>query len=479
MKTLRSKSALTSGNSLLATVIVTAVIGTALAAYLSLVRVQNGSTHRSQAWNATVPVIEAGIEDALAHLNAHGETNLACDGWTQSGNIWWMKRAVGDAYYVATISNWIAGATNNSPSVEARGYVTLPIVVSIPHAGPFVANFTASAHPYMGRGVRVKTKQEFIFVKGLVAEDTIDMNGNNIETDSFDPLDPAASTNGLYDVTKRKYNGDIATNSSLTNSINVGNANIRGRLSTGPKGSTDIGPQGKVGDSSWFNDTNRKGIQSGALRDDMNVDFREVSSPTSTGGFTPSDGDVNGEYYEYVLSGNNTTYQMTSLRLAGPERMLVTGNVILYVTTELDISGQASIQIAPGASLKLYVSAPTASIDGNGIVNNTGSATNFIYYGLPTNTQLTIGGNGSFVGAIYAPQTVLRLNGGGSSTTYDFTGAAVVKKAILGGHINFHYDESLRIKGPPKGFVVTSWNEMTPSEVAATALDCSPNGVSN
>jgi hypothetical protein len=56
------------------------------------------------------------------------------------------------------------------------------------------------------------------------------------------------------------------------------------------------------------------------------------------------------------------------------------------------------------------------------------------------------------------------LNGSGNNTT-DFIGASITKSVKLNGHFNFHYDEALKSIGPSRGFVVTSWNEMLPSEV--------------
>ena len=49
--------------------VVMLLIGMTLASYLNLVANQNISVQRSQAWNSVVPVAEAGIEEALAHLN--------------------------------------------------------------------------------------------------------------------------------------------------------------------------------------------------------------------------------------------------------------------------------------------------------------------------------------------------------------------------------------------------------------------------
>src|SRR5262249_53592661 len=144
---------------------------------------------------------------------------------------------------------------------------------------------------FLARGVKATTRKDFIFAKGMVARDTINLKGNNITSDSFDSSDPNYSTNGLYDATRTKDNGDIATNSSLNDAVNVGNADIIGHVSTGPNGSVELGPNGAVGSMAWVNGHN-KGIQDGWRTDDMNVDFPDVGVPFTGGAFTPGGGTI-------------------------------------------------------------------------------------------------------------------------------------------------------------------------------------------
>ena len=61
MKTSPSPLRFQQGNTLLVTVVVTAVIGLTLLAYLNLVNFQNTTNMRAQAWNSAIPVVEAGI----------------------------------------------------------------------------------------------------------------------------------------------------------------------------------------------------------------------------------------------------------------------------------------------------------------------------------------------------------------------------------------------------------------------------------
>jgi hypothetical protein len=132
-------------------------------------------------------------------------------------------------------------------------------------------------------------------------------------------------------------------------------------------------------------------------------------------------------------------------------RLLVTGNI--------DIKGNAYIQIAKGASLELYMDGPSASIAGNGVANDDGYAIKFLYFGTPKHTSLSFSGNGTFTGAIYAPSADFTLGGGGSGTQ-DFVGSSVSKTVKMNGHFKFHYDEALGRANWARGYVVNSWNEI-------------------
>src|SRR5262249_20906165 len=107
MKTRSSYSGPLQGNTLLLTVVITGLIGFLLATYLTLVKSQNGANVRSQSWNSAMPVIEAGIEEALANLNSKGITNgpLDGDGWTRSGTTYTVTRPVADSFYTVSIFN--------------------------------------------------------------------------------------------------------------------------------------------------------------------------------------------------------------------------------------------------------------------------------------------------------------------------------------------------------------------------------------
>jgi hypothetical protein len=401
------------GSALLITLLSSVIIGLSLAAYLEIVRNQNISTLRSLQWNLAIPVAEAGIEEALTHLY-HNPTNRLNDGWVLQSGVHMKERTMGESKYVTTISD------TSQPVIISKGYVRVPLG-------------TEFIDP--PRTIRVTTTNDALFAKGMVAKGQIDLSGNRVRTDSFDSTDPDHSTDGHYDPTKAKDNGDVATNSSVVDSLNVWNAEIFGKASTGPGGTVSVGPNGSIGSSAWH-EAGKKGIEPGYATDDMNVYFPDVKPPFSGGGFIPLSGTYGGTNYNYLITSGNWT--MSSLNLSGQDKMLVLGNAVVYVTGDVSVSGQAYVHVATNSSLQLFVAGANTAIGGNGILNTPGNATNFFYYGLPTNTKLTMSGNASFTGAIYAPQATFSLGGGGSAS-YDFVGASVTKTVKMNGHYNFHF----------------------------------------
>ncbi len=409
------------------------VFGITLLGYLNLVGNQYRFIARSQVWNETIPLAESGVEEALAHINYNGVDNLDSDGWEFIGTNYVKTVDLDNGTYKVWISD------DENPIIYSQGSVTSSLAPD---------DFT--------RTIRVTTQKNAMFMKGMVAKDDIDLNGNNVETDSFDSKDPSASTSGFYDPAKRKANGDVATNSSLENRLRIGNANIIGRVSTGPGGSVSIGSNGAVGSLEWHADGN-SGVMPGWSSDDMNVDFVDITLPFTNGNY-PTSGSINGESYEYVIGSGN--YELNGFSLSGKKKIAVTGDATLLVTGDISMAGQAAIEIKPGASLTLYMTGASTKFSGQGVVNETGNALNFSYYGLSSNTSIKLSGNAGFVGTIYAPDAAFTLGGGGNDTS-DFIGASVTDSVKMNGHFNFHYDENLGREGPGSGFVATAWHEIT------------------
>lgn len=421
--------------------LVTVLMGVSLASYLGMVSNQNISIMRSLAWNTAVPVAEAGIEEAMAHLNVN-LTNRIRDGWTLDGTNVVKEKTIGDGKYKTYVS-----AFSDPPVITSEAWVRNPL------------NNEYLPQP---RRVRATTINDALFAKGMVAKGSIDMNGTGISTDSFDPDDNTLSTSGKYDPAKRNDKGDIASNSGIVGIVNVWNAEIYGKASTGPGG--NIGLQnGAVGSKAWHAGGNT-GIQPGWSSDDMNVQFPDVKHPYNGTAIVPG-GLVLGTYpvgsavYDYILY--NGAYKVTGGLSLKNRKLIVMGNATLLVEGgDLEIGGgSGSIVVGTNATLNLYLNGPLLKVAGNGIVNLGGRANQFAFWGMPNNTSITLQGNADFQGTIYAPNADFKLGGGGSSGD-DFMGASITKTVTMGGHYKFHYDESLGRIGPRRGYTIASWNEL-------------------
>ena len=113
---------------LVLTLILCAILGLLMGSYLYLVQTQQKSVASSQAWNSALVVAEAGIEEAMAHLNSGVTTNdLAKNWWSKlSPGVFSKSNVVGNSVVSVTIKIPPAIA-NPYPVVASTGYVPGPI----------------------------------------------------------------------------------------------------------------------------------------------------------------------------------------------------------------------------------------------------------------------------------------------------------------------------------------------------------------
>lgn len=461
------------GSVLVVGLVIATILGFTLASYLVLAAGQHRSMFRSQTWATSLSLTEAGVEEGLAFINKYAGTATpltnwmtvySADGWEKSGNVYRKTNTLDSAIggYTVFVTN-----LNNAPAIFAVGAALWKVANSSvlqPYYAVVGGQEVATVQPApVVRRVFVQTRNTPIFPVAMAAIGQINLNGNNIATDSFDSGDPNFNINGQYpmgDLTKTKDNGSVVTLSTLVNSLNVGNADIKGKVKTGPNGTIAIGNQGTVGSKAWV-ESGKKGIEPGYSADDFNVDFPDAVLPTVSWSALPSAPNpkpvINGITYDtvFLTDGN---YQVSSL--AGKVYIATNAHVILHVTGNVGLSGQDQVDIAPvNASLTIYMAGGGFSTSGNAGLNNLSkNPLALALYGLPTCTGINLGGNAAFSGSIYAPQADLSLGGGGNNT-YDFVGASISKTVTMNGHFNFHYDENIARVGPSRGYVATSWAE--------------------
>ena len=453
MKIHREKTPVDRGSALTVTLLTCMILGAVLVACLSLIGTQQSLVCRSQNWNQAIVVAEGGVEEALALLNSGVQApNFAVFPWTSAGGGVFKNDTnrpaskFGTSYYQVFITNGFVGT---NPVIISKGYVPGPV-----------------SSRALSRTIRIQTRPRATFpVKGpMIVKQTFNSNGNNVGTDSFD------STIGPYDPATAGGNGDVVSLTTNANSIVIGNGKLKGNVRTPPGGiqgvTATIGSNGSVGDDAWV-DGGSTGFQSGHFQNNFSgSDFADATLPNVSAWFTPLGGAApDGLIYDNLLtSGNYQVANLTGSVYVGQS------NTVLYVTSSISVgTGGGStkkgysppqIHIAPGGSLTIYMAGASTTISGNGVANDTAQAKNFAYYGLPSNTSISLTGNGAFYGTIYAPQADFNLKGSGNTSTDDFTGASITKSTTMTGNFNFHYDESLIRLTTLGGYDAVSWEEM-------------------
>jgi hypothetical protein len=436
-----------SGQILVTTMVLSMVLGIALAASLNLVTSNNSYTARSQVWNNALHVAEAGVEEAFAYLNDVTVTNIAARNgftWNSSSNAFYKSRILDNYSYYNVYVKTNSGT--NSPTITATGYVQAPVTVGTGRGWLAAISLPISNATYIARTIQVTTWRQPSMPKGLIIKNSLDCKGNTITVDSYDN---DLGEYGLltFAVTPARLNisdnGDVAVG---IDAANVGNANIKGHVWTGPKATINIGPNGSVGSSAWVNALT-KGIQSGWWRKDSNFTLPDVAVPWTGGASAPysSGGStyvLDGGIYEIVGNMDLKGKQMT---VKGDAALWVKGNVYMDSFSVVKMNGT-------GFRLVLYVSG-TLTLSGQW--DKSVDPCDLLIFGMPSCTSVDITTGSKMEAAIYAPSADASLKGNA-----DLRGSLTAKSVTLAGNSSFHYDESLARRSPGYGYRAVTWREL-------------------
>jgi len=339
MKLIMKKSA--EGSTLVITIVISALIGSVLCSFLVLISARNQGAMRALAWNSAIPVLEAGIEEALTHLNddkgdpsGHTWTVTHVDGH----KAYWKRGDLPDGshFYVTNLN-----VASTQPLIYSAGYVPSPL----------------RDNEYISRLVRVTTTNPpSPFSLAIAASGLVKLSGSAI-VDGYNSAFPYSQTN-------RSATGGVGTDSQEPNAIDVGSAHIYGKAVTGPGGTVSVAG-GSVGDLNQI-----YGKQDGDwINDDMNVYFQDNSPPKGQPPIGPQYISDGGSNITVLASGNYIMDTFISSKMTRP--MFVAGNATLLVTGDFLVNGSGYVYIAPTASLKLYVGG-IGRISCGGVVNGTG-----------------------------------------------------------------------------------------------------------
>src|SRR5205085_1142446 len=158
------------GNTLLVSLCAMLTIGLALLSFLTLAMNQNQLVFHTQVWNASLPMAEAGVEDALNHC-AWNTTNWISNGWALSGKILYRSNTLSEGWYRAEIdTNSLA---SNLVTITSSGYFPMP-----------------NGSSFVLRRVQVKAIIAPTYKFAMLAQSYVHFNGNGTVIDSYDSRDP-------------------------------------------------------------------------------------------------------------------------------------------------------------------------------------------------------------------------------------------------------------------------------------------------
>ncbi|MDI6736729.1 MAG: hypothetical protein QME42_11170, partial [bacterium] len=219
------------------------------------------------------------------------------------------------------------------------------------------------------------------FIKNKIAI----YGGVKYKTDSYD-----SNKGGYNEATNNGQEGNIFSNEEISL---VGNTLVDGDAHCGPENNITLTGQATV--------TGDKGAAG-----------QKISLPSIV---VPGDAVDKGE-----INGNLTlyagTYTCSGIRLTGNKKLTINGDVRLYCTGNIQISGQGSINVL-----------------------NNKSATDFHIYCTDAVTSVDVVGNGEFFGTIYAPGAEIKISGNGN-----VYGQLIGNKVKFNGNGAVIYDEQLK-----------------------------------
>lgn len=441
-----------SGSIMIAALIVALITGTLVGFFLKTVTQEINYAHRARMAFQATNLAEAGIDQAIYAMNKKnwmywesGPDGYYRDSMKRLENDDWLHVSYSFRNEKRHIRMYIE--PNPAPSAEppkviAEGIITLP------------GGATVSKQVYAELGNRS------LWANGLLAKDYVTFNGQGIMIDSYSS-DPSIN-GGIYDNTlNRNDEGTVASVSVFPDIISAGNADIFGRVATGGDyenpNPPHVGPNGSIRgllDPDKTVDTERIAYDFEAYLPDPN--YPSLSSPETT---------ITGS----TLGSTDTTtyYNLASLNIAPNEEIDVEGHVVILVTGDVDIGG--TLDLETGASIEFHVVGDFEVIGPKAaIVNPAGRPQDVMIFGLgkddPSTTvdetpQIKLAGNGSFYGAVYAPNYDVNLDGSGSSG--EMFGAVVAGTITFAGGYQFHYDETLAGYESDLALKVTRWAELT------------------
>jgi hypothetical protein len=453
------------GSVFLICLITGAILLTTLASFMMLGQAEYTSVCRSQTWNRTMPVTEAGVEEAMALLNKYaGTTNpitswtttATADGWTVVSNVYQITRTVGQDSYTVYITN---NGTTTIFSQATLGWNYQYASYGLPQTMLAAVGVSTPSVSGTRRAVLIQTAlPKSIFQFQILAKKDITISGGGTN-DSVNSADPNYAANP-WSLALEHANGNIGTvETGTSGAFNESSSTIYGHVHTGAGSTATVsGGSGGIGDVGWI-PLNGGKIESGWVDNTLNIAVPDAP-PVPSGITLLSLPAISNNVYTLRGSPGTTTYYSipAGLNVSGGGAVLITnGAVGMICQGDFSLSGGSGINISQGSSLSAWFNGKT-SLSGGGVINATGYAVNCSFYGTTNCTKIDYSGSSDFIGTVWAPYAAYTQSGGsgtiGAFIVYSFTQS--------GGKSLMRYDEALGNSPAGGVYRVTAWQEVAP-----------------
>ncbi len=409
------------GSVLIVAVIFATIAAISLGSYVRMAGAEMRLANTQFYSNASLNLAEAGIEEALFAINQ--------DAWSEQN--WGQGPRSVDRQKRFEPVDLGSGATGEFV-VRVEDYNTFePTVIA--------EGTVTAAGRTTSKQIEAKLQRRSYFGNGITSRSTIIIRGNRAYIASYRSSIPETLINDLD-------NGSIASVLVIDESIDIGNATIRGWVATGG------------GDPVWRNnatvgshDTPDGEIDESRISRDFSSSFPEVERPDTM------------SYLPYLgidepvgIPGESTYYVADNVNVSGSgSELVIQGHVTMVVDNDFNIGGNGTVTIEENSSLTLYVGGDL-SVKGNGIANQPGYPANLQIYGFgDAPSEFDLGGTADLFAAVYAPNANIDMLG-----TSEFRGAVVGNEVFLNGNMDFWYDEDLQELFTDDRYAMSRWREL-------------------
>jgi hypothetical protein len=414
--------------------------------------------YQAASWNEALVAADAGADVAMAALRADDWT-----GWQgpDANGVRTLTLPVlshggeGNTTFSATIK--VDSPDGTYQRIRSTGTAQLPgtAVASIDKLDNRLRRLSLrrdrdtgtkiTGQSHVSRTVEVIARGANPYTHALLVTNAFTANNSGSYADSFDSDDPAKSTNGMYDSSKRQSNGDIGINDSTGSDLK--GMNIYGDLSY--SGPAVPGTQNVHGEVITPFSENAPPVPKPAWTS-VTANMAAVTSTATLKSGPP------GSPTRYKISSVNLSGSGTSLNFTLPSGS-TKGEVEVWVPNDFSIGGGAQIVSDKGVKVKIYTEGQIVLL-GNAVFNKSNVAASMQFFGVtPTDgstRSAQVGGSADFIAVLNAPAHNLKINGGGQ-----FFGSFILRTVnMVGGNAAIHYDEALPRSGGTL-YKMASWAE--------------------